>query len=65
MKIKAALCNTQQNPPEFKIQEVDIIEPRQNEVRIKIVSAGICHTDIAYATDEWGHSHSPSNGHGA
>lgn len=47
MKIKAALCNTQQNPPEFKIQEVDIIEPRQNEVRIKIVSAGICHTDIA------------------
>ena len=54
MKIKAALCNTQQNPPEFKIQEVDIIEPRQNEVRIKIVSAGICHTDIAYATDEWG-----------
>ena len=54
MKIKAALCETQQNPPKFSIQEVDIVEPRQNEVRVKIVSAGICHTDIAYATDEWG-----------
>ena len=53
MKIRAAITERQEPPATFTIQEVDIVEPRDNEVRVKIVGAGICHTDIAYATNEF------------
>ena len=51
MKIKAAVVDKQGEP--MSIQEVDIREPLDNEVRVKIVGAGVCHTDIAHANNEW------------
>ena len=51
MKIKAAVVDKQGEP--MTIQEVDIREPLDNEVRVKIVGAGVCHTDIAHANNEW------------
>lgn len=43
MKIKAAV--THNKGEEFKIEEVEIAEPKANEVLIKIVATGVCHTD--------------------
>ena len=37
----------------FKIQRR---EPGKNDVHIKIMFCGICHTDIHQARNEWGHS---------
>ncbi|MBN6886425.1 aryl-alcohol dehydrogenase [Cytobacillus horneckiae] len=43
MKIEAAVTLGQGQ--EFVIKEVDLAEPKANEVRIKIVATGVCHTD--------------------
>ncbi|HZG71296.1 MAG TPA: NAD(P)-dependent alcohol dehydrogenase [Chondromyces sp.] len=43
MKIKAAV--THNKGEEFKIEEVQLAEPKANEVLIKMVASGICHTD--------------------
>lgn len=45
MIIKAAVIHEKSGP--FKIEEVEIDEPRENEVLVRIVSSGICHTDLA------------------
>jgi len=34
-------------------------EPGTNDVQIKIMYCGICHTDIHQARNEWGHSMFP------
>ncbi len=44
MKIKAAVVREAQGP--FVIDEVELEEPRSNEVLVKIVSSGLCHTDL-------------------
>jgi aryl-alcohol dehydrogenase len=44
MKIKAALSTGAQTP--FEIAEVDLDEPRADEVLVKLSAAGICHTDL-------------------
>lgn len=31
----------------FEFQEVEVLPPRADEVRVRIVAAGICHTDVA------------------
>ena len=43
MKIKAAV--THGLGEDFKIEEVELAEPKSNEVLIKIVATGVCHTD--------------------
>ncbi|MCM3713730.1 NAD(P)-dependent alcohol dehydrogenase [Halalkalibacter oceani] len=43
MKIKAAV--THEQGQDFKIEEVELHEPRLDEVLIKIVASGVCHTD--------------------
>jgi len=43
MKIKAAV--THAKGEEFKIEEVELAEPKATEVLIKIVASGVCHTD--------------------
>lgn len=43
MKIKAAV--THHKGEDFKIEEVEIAEPKANEVLIKVVASGVCHTD--------------------
>ena len=49
MKIKAALLREKGSP--FSIEEVELMEPKANEVLIKIVASGVCHTD-AVARDQ-------------
>jgi aryl-alcohol dehydrogenase len=43
MKIKAAVTHGQGE--DFKIEEVELAEPKANEVLIRIVASGVCHTD--------------------
>jgi aryl-alcohol dehydrogenase len=44
MKIKAAVVREAKGP--FVIEEVEIEEPRANEVLVRIASTGLCHTDL-------------------
>jgi aryl-alcohol dehydrogenase len=44
MKIQAAVSRDAHRPPE--VETVEIEEPRQGEVLVRIVASGICHTDI-------------------
>ncbi len=44
MKIKAAVVREEGQP--FVIDEIDLDEPRPNEVIVRVVSSGICHTDL-------------------
>lgn len=44
MKVTAAVARTPAGP--FSIEELSLEEPRADEVRIKIVATGLCHTDI-------------------
>ncbi|QUG41174.1 NAD(P)-dependent alcohol dehydrogenase [Psychrobacillus sp. INOP01] len=43
MKIKAAVTPGQGEA--FQIEEVDLANPKSNEVLVKIVATGVCHTD--------------------
>ncbi|MFC6154789.1 NAD(P)-dependent alcohol dehydrogenase [Nocardioides yefusunii] len=43
MKITALVVEEKDAP--FTVQEVDLAEPGRGEVRLKIVAAGVCHTD--------------------
>jgi aryl-alcohol dehydrogenase len=45
MEIKAAVVYEQGGP--FKVETVRMDEPEKNEVVVKIVAAGVCHTDEA------------------
>ncbi len=53
-KMKAALCVGFGKP--LIIDEIWIDEPRQNEVKIKVVACGICHSDVLYIDGAWGGS---------
>jgi aryl-alcohol dehydrogenase len=44
MKITAALEN---DSGRFDMQELDLEEPREDEVLVKIAACGVCHTDLA------------------
>lgn len=46
MKIKAAVAPATGKP--FQIEEVDLDDPRANEVLVKIVGTGLCHTDLLF-----------------
>lgn len=52
MKMKAFVLY--ERKADFQLEEVDMIEPRALEIRVKLVSTGICHTDIAQKDNEWG-----------
>ena len=43
MKVTAALATAPKTP--FELVELDLDEPRQDEVRVKLVATGVCHTD--------------------
>ncbi len=45
MQVKAAVVFEQAG--EFKIDNVELSEPRDDEVVVRLVSTGICHTDLA------------------
>jgi aryl-alcohol dehydrogenase len=46
MKMKAVVSHEPGKP--FEIQEVDLEEPRSNEVLVRITGAGLCHTDVFF-----------------
>jgi aryl-alcohol dehydrogenase len=43
IKIKAAVVEEKAEP--FKIEELELDEPRADEVLVKIVASGVCQTD--------------------
>lgn len=45
MKVTAAVCRAPHSP--FLLEELDLDEPRVDEVLVKISSCGVCHTDMA------------------
>ena len=45
MQVKAAVARGIETP--FTIEDVDLEEPRADEVRVRLVATGICHTDIS------------------
>jgi len=50
MQITAAVTREKGSP--FAIEEVEIDEPRADEVLVRIVATGICHTDLV-VRDQW------------
>jgi len=44
MKIRAAV--SREGRPAPQLEEVELDEPRDDEIRVRIVAAGICHTDL-------------------
>jgi aryl-alcohol dehydrogenase len=44
MKIKAAVVREKSGP--FLIEEIDLDEPRDDEVVVRVVASGLCHTDL-------------------
>lgn len=50
MQIDAAV--TEQKGAPFAIRQVELDEPRADEVRVRIMAAGICHTDLIIR-DQW------------
>ncbi|HOD36690.1 MAG TPA: NAD(P)-dependent alcohol dehydrogenase [Syntrophales bacterium] len=49
-KIRAAVLRRRGGP--LKIETLEMEGPREDEVLVRIVASGICHTDISYV-DEW------------
>ena len=45
MKIKAAVVREKGGP--FVMENLDLDEPRADEVLVRIVASGVCHTDLA------------------
>ncbi|RUS42822.1 NAD(P)-dependent alcohol dehydrogenase [Cohnella sp. AR92] len=43
MKIQAAITRDSTSP--FELEEIEIKEPKANEVLVRIVASGVCHTD--------------------
>jgi aryl-alcohol dehydrogenase len=50
MQITAAATNEPHAP--FSIQDVEIKQPRADEVRVRIVAVGVCHTDMVVRDQE-------------
>jgi aryl-alcohol dehydrogenase len=50
VKITAAVCRGKGE--EFKIEEIDLADPREDEVLVRNVGAGVCHTDLI-CRDQW------------
>ena len=38
-----------------RIEEVELRAPGPDEVRVRLVAAGVCHSDVGAADGEWGH----------
>jgi aryl-alcohol dehydrogenase len=50
MKIKAMVAEEQERP--FSSRELDLEEPRADEVLVRLVATGVCHTDLI-VRDQW------------
>lgn len=45
MKVTAAVVNGEKR--DFELEEIELDAPKDNEVLIKLVATGVCHTDVA------------------
>lgn len=50
MKITAAVLPEPKS--KFKVQSINLEEPRADEILVKVVATGICHTDLAVANQQ-------------
>ena len=55
-KIRAAVLRKKGGP--LKIETLEMEGPRENEVLVRVVASGICHTDIDFV-DEWDEADTP------
>lgn len=61
MKIKAAVCRGSQDG--FTIDEIELSDPRDDEILIRIVGVGLCHTDLTIKGSGIGGTSSAVLGH--
>ena len=47
MQVTAAVV--QEAGAKFSIEQVELDDPRPDEIRVKIAAVGVCHTDIVFA----------------
>jgi Zn-dependent alcohol dehydrogenase len=52
MKSRAAVCRAFGQP--LSIEEIDLAEPGQGELRVKIKACAICHSDVFFWEGAWG-----------
>ena len=52
MKTRAAVCRAFGQP--LSLEEVDLADPAQGEIRVKVKACAICHSDIFYWEGAWG-----------
>ncbi len=52
MRTRAAVCRAFGQP--FSIEEIDLAEPGQGEIRVKIKACAICHSDVFFWEGAWG-----------
>ncbi|MGH8997921.1 MAG: NDMA-dependent alcohol dehydrogenase [Acidimicrobiia bacterium] len=57
MKARAALLWSQ--PGKWEVTEVDLDEPKEHEVLVRMVAAGLCHSDDHFATGDVPSGHFP------
>ena len=50
MKTKAAVCYEPNTP--LKVEEVELDEPKANEVLVRLEATGVCHTDLHFLKGE-------------
>lgn len=50
MKVTAAVVHDKEQP--FSIEELELGEPRSDEVLVRVVGTGVCHTDLI-VRDQW------------
>ncbi len=52
MKTRAAVCRDFEAP--LVIEEIELADPGEGEVRVKLAACAICHSDILYMKGAWG-----------
>jgi len=53
MKVRAALVTERGKP--IQVEEVDLADPGEAEVRVKLVASGVCHSCLHAADGSWTH----------
>jgi S-(hydroxymethyl)glutathione dehydrogenase / alcohol dehydrogenase len=57
MKIRAAVLHRPNEP--VTVEEVELDPPKAREVLVRVVAAGVCHSDVRFANGELGEGHWP------
>jgi S-(hydroxymethyl)glutathione dehydrogenase/alcohol dehydrogenase len=60
MKSRAAILYGEGQ--EFKVEEIEVDDPKENEVLVHIAATGLCHSDYHMVTGEYGPLHFPMIG---